>query len=571
LRHTENRIQAMHDQQTQELPADEFTQQRLALAMGFATWSAFVSALQRQMEIVHQHFQQVFVAPQTQASSAGESELTAIWLGRLEVDAASDVLRRHGFSTTHDVLERLQQLREGSTYRQLTPSGRERLDRLIPLLIGAASQVQAPHQALLRTLRIIEAIGRRAAYYALLIEHPMAMSQLVKLCAASVWITDYVAKHPILLDDLLDPRALYTPLTRDALAAELRTELQHIQDEDVEQQMEVLRHFAHSNILRVACSDVANAMPLMIVSDHLTEIAEVVLAQVLEHSWRYLTARHGVPHCTVEGERRPARFAVIAYGKLGGIELGYGSDLDLVFLHDSEGEDERTEGAKPIDNAVFFVRLAQRIIHVLNTQTVSGVLYEIDVRLRPSGAAGLLVSSLLRFADYQRKEAWTWEHQALVRARLVAGAAEIGAGFRAVRAEVLARARDADTLRQEVREMREKMRAELGNRDPNVFDLKHDEGGIADIEFMVQYGVLRWAHDYPQLLGYPDNIRLLEILAAEKLLAADAAQFLADAYRRLRGEVHRLTLQQLPARTDPAPFAEVRARVTDLWRAWFGA
>jgi len=563
LRHAEHRIQALRDQQSQELPEDAHDQLRLALAMGFADWEGFRRALARHMQTVHKHFEQVFTAPQGEQGSA--VELSSVWLGALAPEQAEELLRRSGYGNPEAVLEQIQALREGSSYRHMTQQGRQRLDALMPLLLAAVGHAPTPMTTLSRIFEVIEAIGRRTSYYALLVEHPMALSQLVRLCAASSWITSHVAQHPLLLDELLDPRSLYAPLTRQDLEAELRLELQSVSDDDLEQQMERLRQFAHSNMLRVAAADVTGVLPLMRVSDHLTEIAEVVLAEVLARAWRYLAARHGRPRCTIGGKVHYPGFAIIAYGKLAGLELGYGSDLDLVFVHSSEGEDEQTDGARPLDNAVFFARLAQRIIHMLNTHTPSGVLYEVDVRLRPSGAAGLLVTSLQRFADYQRREAWTWEHQALVRARKVAGDGHIGERFASVRAEVLARPREAGALRAEVRDMRHKMRNELGSRHSGVFDIKQDAGGIADIEFMVQFAVLRWAHDHPELLRWPDNIRLLTTLAELELIPVEDAQTLMDAYRELRAAVHRLSLQALPARVDPAPFAQTRARVTAIW------
>lgn len=565
LRHTENRIQAFADRQTQELPQDALERARLALSMGFADFEQFSAVLARHMTTVHGHFQQTFVAPQS-ASGAAPNELTQLWLGALDTERAAALLRQRGFVQVDELISKLADLRDSGSSRALTATGRERLNTLLPMIITAASTLPESDAALIRTLKIIETIGRRAAYYALLVEYPRAVSQLVQLCAASSWIASYVSRHPLLLDELLDPNSLYAPLDQAALRAELADELRALAADDTEQQMEVLRSFAHSNILRVAAADVSNVMPLMIVSDYLTDIAEVVLDAVLQQAWNDLVARHGVPRYTQGNAQHAAHFAIVAYGKLGGLELGYGSDLDVVFLHDSTGENERTDGARSLDNSVFFARLAQRIIHMLNTQTHSGVLYEVDVRLRPSGAAGLLVSSVTRYADYQRTEAWTWEHQALVRARAVAGDQHIAEQFGALRREVLGRAREEATLKREVREMRTKMRQELGRHDAGLFDIKQDAGGIADIEFIVQYLVLRWAHVHPELLRWPDNIRLLETSASLGLLLKTEAEFLADAYRQLRAQAHRLTLQEQPATCDPQLFADIRRGVSALWR-----
>lgn len=308
----------------------------------------------------------------------------------------------------------------------------------------------------------------------------------------------------------------------------------------------------------------------MIVSDHLTWIAETVLTQVLRLAWEQISARHGEPAYTVAGERRKACFAILAYGKLGGLELGYGSDLDIVFLHDSAGSDQHTEGARSVENSVFFARLAQRIIHLLSTATAAGVLYEADTRLRPSGASGLLASNVDAFADYQRNEAWTWEHQALTRARLVAGDTALDARFTAIRAEVLSLPRDPEKLLLDVRQMRQKMRDQLGSGAEDTFDLKQDAGGIADIEFLVQYLVLHWAPGYPAVYFYTDNIRQLEALAREGLLSEQDAGALMDIYRKFRSRIHQLKLQEVEGRVSSEEYRAERAEVTRLWNAIIG-
>jgi glutamate-ammonia-ligase adenylyltransferase len=560
LRDTENAIQMAADQQTQLLPTHEAGRARLAFAMGFDEWDGFLAALNEQRELVHQHFEQVFAAPQRDGGPAAGTGLDALWLGTLSGEAALALLAASGYGDPAEALRLIEQTRGGHAVQALSPRGRQRLDGLMPLLIGAVGQRPDPDVTLKHLIQLVEAIARRTAYLALLVENPMALSQLVRLCSASPWIASLLTLHPVVLDELLDPRSLYHPPRRTALAQELRGRLQHVDPQDEEQQLEALRHFKQSNVLRVAAADVVGAVPLMVVSDHLTEIAEVVLYEALELAWRHLVARHGTPAGAGEGKG----FAVFAYGKLGGIELGYGSDLDLVFLHtDAEGV---TGGERPVDNAVFYARLAQRLIHILNTRTASGVLYEVDTRLRPSGASGLLVSTLAAFSEYQRHQAWTWEHQALVRARMVAGDAAVGAVFDGLRREVLGRERELAALREEVRVMRERMRASLSKAQAGQFDLKQDPGGIADIEFMVQYGVLAWAHAHPDLLEFTDNIRQLEGLARNGILTPADAGLLADAYRAYRARLHRLTLRGLPALVPDHEFAELRAGVQRLWR-----
>jgi glutamate-ammonia-ligase adenylyltransferase len=569
LRRTENRLQEYQDRQTHTLPEDEVGRQRLAFAMGCAHWDEFEPALRGHMARVHAHFAQVFAAPQAEydADSAGAG-FGALWAGKLEEAEAVARLRAAGYRYAATVYGQLRALRESRRYHSLSQHGQQRLDRLMPLLLGAVAAAPSPDETLARLLALLEAIARRTAYLALLVEHPMALSQLVRLCGASPWIAKRLTAHPLLLDELLDPRSLYRPPNREQLEADLRARLARVAADDEEQTMEALRQFKQASVLRVAAADVMEAVPLMVVSDHLTAIGEVILAAVLDLAWRHLTARHGRPACA-RGAGDTA-FAIVAYGKLGGIELGYGSDLDLVFVHGVAEANAMTDGPKSIADPVFFARLGQRIIHTLTAHTPSGVLYEVDMRLRPSGNSGLLTVSLDALREYQLHQAWTWEHQALVRARAVAGDTRICAGFEQLRHEVLARARDPLVLKRDVVEMREKMRASLAKETPGCFDLKQGRGGIADIEFMVQYHVLNRAHDLPDLTQFTDNIRQLESCARHGLMSPADAQALSDAYRAFRAEVHRLTLQELPAEVDAETFAAERNFVARRWAATFG-
>jgi [glutamine synthetase] adenylyltransferase / [glutamine synthetase]-adenylyl-L-tyrosine phosphorylase len=281
----------------------------------------------------------------------------------------------------------------------------------------------------------------------------------------------------------------------------------------------------------------------MKVSDHLTWLAEAMIDAVVQQAWGQMVARYGQPKHLTEREGRG--FAVVGYGKLGGWELGYSSDLDLIFLHDCP-VDVMTDGEREIDGRQFYLRLAQRVMHLFSTRTSSGILYEVDARLRPSGAAGMLVTSTESFAEYQQHEAWTWEHQALVRARVVYGDPQLKTQFDAIRRDVLIATREGETLQTEVREMREKMRAHLGNKHRDRFDIKADEGGITDIEFITQYLVLRHAHAKPKLTRWSDNVRILELLAQNDIMDEQEAQALTHAYTTLRDELHHLALQEQP-------------------------
>lgn len=544
LRRVENRLQAQGDQQVHELPDDELARARLACAMGFADWDEFSAALMKVRGAVTAQFDAVFFG-----HDAAPDPTSGVW--RHEDDpATATALTAMGFGDAPRVAARLLEMRRGAYWRAIGDAGRTRLDQLIPAALDAAAAQTNPDETLYRLLKVIEAIDRRISYLALMVESPNALKHLARLCSASSLVADRVARTPLLLDELLDPRIFTDPPTRDSLADDLRQMLFGLPADDLERQMDALRAFYHGAVLRIAVTDLTGMLPLMKVSDRLTDVAELIIGHALALAQAQLASKHGAP----QGE-----FVVIAYGKLGGLELAYGSDLDLVFLHDAA------------EDTMLFARLAQRIVHLLSTATAAGPLYEVDTRLRPSGASGLLVSTMAAFESYQSSEAWTWEHQALLRARPVAGSAELGDAFLRVRRDVLTRPRDAAALRDEVSAMRARMRAELGAARAGLFDLKQDVGGIADIEFLVQYLVLANAADHPSLVAWPDNIRQLDALVESGVLGGETGRRLADAYRALRERVHRLGLKGEPARVPDSEFADERAFVQALWHERFGA
>ncbi len=574
LRNTEHAIQAIADRQTQALPRDHLSRLRVAFTRGYQEVAPFLAELKRVRNVVHSCFAELIEPNKEEAKEAGEGlaleEWRAVWNHTLGTGELRKLLAGHGCQDPSRFVELLEGFRKSDRVQRMQAVGRERLDTFLPVLMDEilqqSGQIDAA-EALQRILPLLNAVLRRTAYLVLLQENPGARRQLVRLCAASPWIAAELADTPALLDELLDAEALYSPPEVQALREDLRQQLLRVPEEDEEQQLECLRYFKESHVLRVAASEVVGTLPLMKVSDYLTWIAEVILDAVLRMAWRYMVNRHGAP---APGGERAAEFAIVAYGKLGGIELGYGSDLDLVFVYDTAAGGASSgdrEGRRSIENSVWFTRLAQRILHLLSIRTHAGPLYEIDVRLRPSGASGLLVASLSGFRSYQQEDAWTWEHQALVRARCVAGDAALCRDIEAVRREILARERDAGQLLVEVRGMREKMRQTLGSKSPGgtEMDLKHDAGGIVDIEFMVQYGVLAWARDNPVLLEWSDNIRIIESLAASGLMDAGDAGRLIEAYKAYRSETHRQALQQCAVRVDAEPFSACRADVRMLW------
>ena len=579
LRYTEHAIQAIADRQTQMLPDNELDQARIAFMLGYADWATFHERLMHWRNRVSWHFRQVIADPDESEDDGGEVVVGGEWLPLWEEsqneDAACRQLLDAGFADADKALRQLANLRGSPQLRSMQRLGRERLDAFIPRLLAQAVEHENPDLVLERVLPLVEAVARRSAYLVLLTENPDALRQLLTLCAASPWIAEQITRFPLLLDELLNEGRLFNPPLAFELAAELRERLVRIPEDDLEQQMEALRHFKLAHRLRVAASEITGSLPLMRVSDYLTWLAEAILEQVLALAWRHTVARHGTP-TRPDGTLCDPGFIIVGYGKVGGIELGHGSDLDLVFIHDGDPQAE-TDGPKPIDGAQFFTRLGQRIIHLLTTQTNSGQLYEVDMRLRPSGAAGLLVSSLGAFARYQENEAWTWEHQALVRARVLVGSPDVGAAFEQVRAGVLGRERDLARLRAEVSEMRAKMRDNLGTRvtaagtAPNAFeatvpfDLKQDAGGIVDIEFMVQYAALAWSREHPALARYTDNIRILEGLETAGLLPDADASLLREAYKAYRAAAHRQALQKQAGVVGGDQFHAQRREVIRIW------
>ncbi|MCL4721223.1 MAG: bifunctional [glutamate--ammonia ligase]-adenylyl-L-tyrosine phosphorylase/[glutamate--ammonia-ligase] adenylyltransferase, partial [Gammaproteobacteria bacterium] len=578
LRLTENRLQAISDRQTHDLPDPSADRQRLTRAMDEPDWASFAARCQAQRDIVARHFRQVVFREASPVPGPGDDQsgasapaaaLRAVWLTPTAPEAQLPRLAAAGFALPGEALERVERLRAGGLPERLDEHGRQRLDALVPAVLAAAARQPEPLRALDGMILVLESIGRRSAYFALLNENPPALERLVGICAASEFLARLVATHPLLLDELIDPRVFEQAPTRDELARDLAARLARAPVDDIEARLDALRNFQQAATFRVAIADLTGGLPIMKVSDRLTDIAELVLAAALDLAWRELATRHGNPCCVMDSVRRPARFAIVAYGKLGGLELGYGSDLDLVFIHDSGGEQQQTDGESPLENAVFFSRLTRRIISILTMHTTSGKLYEVDIRLRPDGQSGLLVSSLAAFDRYQREQAWTWEHQALLRSRAVAGDPGVQAGFEALRVHALTHYVRREKLREEVAGMRTRMREELSRGTTELMDLKQDPGGVADIEFLVQYLALREAPNYPDLLRWSDNIRQLEALAAHGVLGDGAAAGLADAYRSYRQRLHHLSLAGAPPMAPREEVAPLVAAVTGQWREVF--
>ncbi len=565
LRRLENRLQMLADAQVHSLPDDRLSQERIARAMGQADWQAVLRELDDHRARVSRHFRLVVFGGQETDDAAVKIDLGRFWESQVEAAVLSDSLSRAGVAAAEEAARLLLELRGSAFVRRLDEPGRKRLQGLLPGLLSDIAGTGGQLAVLRRVLRIIEAIGQRSAYFALLHENRAARERVVELCGHGEFLASQIASHPLLLDELIDERLLCELPDRASLAQELELRMSQIQEDDPEHQVEALRHFQRAAIFRVAVADLTGRLPVMRVSDRLTEIAELIVQRAMELGWRQITDQFGTPHCGEGAERRAVTICAVGYGKLGGIELSYSSDLDLVFLHDSRGERQETSGAHPIDNQLFFVRLAQRIVHLLTMHSSAGRLYEVDVRLRPSGKGGMLVTNIRAFSEYQRMEAWTWEHQALLHARAVAGAQTLRGEFEELRLEILCRHVRHDTLRDEVRNMRERMRKELSKSIHGQFDIKQDAGGVADIEFLAQYWALKWAKDYPPVAMFSDTIRQLESVASADLVSQATVDVLTAAYRAYRTRTHHLALAGASAIVADTEFTIERAAVVRIW------
>ncbi len=566
LRRLENRLQMRADQQVHRLPGAEPERALLAAAMGFDAWPQLHAEIERHRRHVARSFRAIVFGAVTDPTAASPPQLD-------DADRAGLAARlaRLGFADSVAAAQLLLDFRELPFVQRLDAIGNRRMSAVLPVLVAEAAATREPLPALRRLLRVLEAIGARSAYLALLLHNARARLRLVELASHGDFLTDQIAAHPLLLDELIDERIFDSPPDRAALASDLEQRMAGADPDDGERLVERLRQFQRAAMFRLAVADLLARLPVMQVSDRLTDVAELIVERVLALAWQQMTPLLGTPMCTEDGVRRPVRICVVGYGKLGGMELGYSSDLDLVFLHDSTGAQQETAGARTIDNQVFFVRFAQRLVHLLTMHSAAGRLYEVDMRLRPSGKGGMLITSIEAFTDYQQREAWTWEHQALLHARSVAGAAALRQRFEAVRLEVLARHVRRDTLRHDVRHMRNRMRNELSRAKPGEFDLKQDPGGIADIEFLAQYWALAWAGEYPPVALYSDTIRQLESVASANLVPQERIDTLSGAYRAYRTCLHHRALEDRGAIVAADDFVAERAAVVAIWDEVMGA
>jgi glutamate-ammonia-ligase adenylyltransferase len=563
LRDLEHRIQAIRDEQTQTLPVDEDDLQRLSISKGLEDPNQLLEALAEHRRKIHTHFDHLISEDMPVEQQSKMAPFIKIWEQRSFDELSSELAAV------------LLDFHEHPSVSKLTGIAEQNLNVFMPRLLSEISRHGDSAQRFLAIRPILEAVLRRSSYFTLMSENPSAVVELVKLAPASEWIAKNLKEKPFLLDELTDTSSLYRLPSKTELMDELHQQLLRVPEDDLERQMELLRHFRHGRVLRAAACEVSNHLPLMKISDYLAWVAEVVVEQALALVWRQMVTRHGRPSRD-DGDWCDTDFGVIAYGKMGGLELSYESDLDLVFLHNASSQG-MTEGPKSIENVVFMARLGQKLIHLLSAITPSGMLYEVDTRLRPSGNSGLLVSSMAAFKKYQNEKAWTWEHQALVRARFIAGDLTIKQMFDDYRKSIICDDRDVEQLKIDVLEMRQKMMDNLSSRakgnDPDaVFHIKQDAGGIVDLEFLVQYLVLAHAQEYPELSTWSDNVRVIGSLFDSKIINQEEKDAWLAAYIELRQQIHHGILdgtgKELSQDNMPDFLSQVRKTIQEAWQKY---
>ncbi len=568
LRKLENRLQMQQDKQTHTLPDDDVSQQRLCVAMGMQNWDELLAQLSLHQKAVDQVFQSL-ISHEDEGQEVSVSPFTLFWSELNANDDEKESVRRYleslGYSRVDDIIDLLVQLRSRSQVKHLTGDTARLLTQLMESLILKIADY--PEQAALldRVCRIIKALAGRKVYISLLSEYPGVQLQMLTLCSTSEWFAERLIKYPILLDSLLSTAETFSEQydVEKLLALEMgRIESDSANtDADLELQMDRMRQFKRQMVFTVAMLDVFYDEPVEVVSDRLTELADVLLEKIISYSWQTMVEKYGEPSCIIDGEVFHPAMSIVAYGKLGGNELGYNSDLDIIFLHNSGGEEQLTTGERSIDNQSFFSRVAQRVIHFLSTRTYSGMLYEADTRLRPDGHSGHMVSSISAFELYQQGKAWVWEHQALIRARFVTGDTQIEQEFDRIRSSVLRQPREATTLLEEVVEMREKMRGHLANKSAG-FDVKQDAGGLVDIEFMTQAGVLIHAAQHAECIQHTATLQLINELATVGWYTAQESAEISHAYRYFRKLKN---WQDLGCEADETELPVHREKVISVW------
>ena len=559
LRRLEHRLQVLDDQQTHTLPDNPIALERIAWALGLDSNDLLLEQLPVIMDRVHNQFVDVFSQEDAPAVGDPDDFLVDLWQDTLPVDDASEKLSQLGFREPERVLRLLDDVRQSRFYTTFSREGRERMDRLMPLALRVCGTTASPEISLARFISVIEAIGRRSAYLSLLAENPLALQQLVQLITASSWIGNWIGQHPVILDELLDPITGFQTQVPADIMSELAEKLAGIQQTDLEAVMDLFREYRWGYSLRVGAADIAGLLDVNTVSHALSGLAEAVVERALDSARSSLTLD--------PPKESLSRFGVVAYGKLGSQELGYNSDLDIIFVYD-EPSDKNT--ATTAEWRHYHARLVKRFVHILTTRTRAGNLYEVDLRLRPSGPSGAVVTPLHAFEHYLQSFARTWEHQALVRARMISGNDRLTRRFEDVRAKILRQPRDPDALAQAVIDMRRRTIDSNCRSTAERFDLKLDKGGLVDIEFLVQFWVLRWAAAYPVLIEPRDNRSITMKLIDLGCLDPDTGKRLIQILDRYLTTENRLKLEEKVPLIAQSDLVGERNWIQTLWQAQLG-
>ena len=565
LRHIENAIQIREDQQTHILPSVAEQQAHYAYMLAYTSWEDFNKEYIKHTTNVNNIFKSLFSIDEESNDEvvSVNDDFIQVWQRIDDKDYCHEVLSKHFATNVEDYYSHLAAFAQSSHVRNLIPVARQRLDEFMPILLSQISQSSKQESTLLRFINILNKIVQRSTYISLLIENQNKLSSLFKLLEESAWAAQYIATHPLLLDDILGMNQSYEPPSLQEMQKQLDLAIQS--SSDLETYMQQLREFKHAQVLQIATADITEGFPIMRVSDHLSSLAEVCITSALGRAFSDLEQNYGQPVYIDSGKEFIPEILVIEYGKLGGLELGYGSDLDIIFLHNGKGESCGTNGAKKIDNDTFFARLVQRTIHLLTTYTAAGKVFEVDLRLRPHGESGPIISSLHAYEHYFKNDAWLWECQALVRARPISPDSKLAGEFISLRHNILSQSREITEVRDSIIEMREKIMATHASKDKDKFKIKKDKGGIVDIEFMAQFFVLAYAAQYPDLCTYTDNIRILDTCADVGVLQREIAEDIKEIYLKYRRRIHQLSLQLLPEVVDVSEFVEEREQIQKYW------
>ncbi len=570
LRKAENSLQFREDQQIHCLPSDDHQQVHYAYLMGMQDWKAFYAEYVSHTKVVNIIYQSLLNNDgKDKSQELEENEFENLWIQIGEQDYCLNILRAYFADNSEQIYEQLHIFSQSSLVKKLVPIARSRLDKFMPLFLRQLLQFDEPIVVFNRFLNILKNIAQRSTYISLLLENKNKLAALFVLIDASPWVSRYIATHPLLLDEILTIDNSYNPPGVLEMQEELMVDLENMAG-GLEMYMEGLRDFKHSQMIQIAAADIVENYPIMKVSDHLSWLAEVCLNSAVQQAYIELVKKYGEPNCELNGNAYLPEVLIVEYGKLGGLELGYGSDLDIVFLHNSIGNNCETCGGegdapKKIHNDIFFTRLVQKVIHILSTITAGGKVFDTDLRLRPHGDSGPIITSIHAYEYYLMNEAWLWEHQALVRARAVTKSVVLDDEFIKIRQKVLCQTRNKDEVRSSIRDMRNKMLDSHQSKTKTKFNIKKDPGGLIDIEFIVQFLVLSTACDHPQICEHTDNIRILDACAEVGVLEQSATTELKEIYLKYRKCLHQLSLKLLPESVDMSVFPTERSVVQNYW------